>query len=102
MEAIRKACKKVGSFKLTGCTLYSSTECCPTCAAAAYWAGIEKIFFAATVGDALEYGDSDDAMIYSELKRPSTQRSIPVEQMLREEAVEVWEQYKTMAGRIQY
>src|SRR5712675_687889 len=29
IEAIRKACKKVGSFKLTGCTLYSSAECCP-------------------------------------------------------------------------
>jgi hypothetical protein len=43
-----------------------------------------------------------DAMIYSELKEPSTQRSIPAEQMLREEAVEVWEQYKTMAGRFQY
>ena len=53
MEAIRKACKKVGSFKLDDCTLYSSAERCPMCAAAAYWAGIKKIYFAATVGDAL-------------------------------------------------
>ena len=102
MEAIRKACKKVGSFKLNGCTLYSSAECCPMCAAAAYWAGIEKIFFAATVGDALEYGNFDDSMIYAELKKTSTQRSIPAEQILRDEAVEVWKKYKTMAGRIQY
>jgi hypothetical protein len=54
------------------------------------------------VGDALEYGNFDDAMIYSELKKPSTQRSIPAEQMLRDEAVEVWKKYKTMAGRMQY
>jgi tRNA(Arg) A34 adenosine deaminase TadA len=102
MEAIRKACKKVGSFKLKGCTLYSSAECCPMCAAAAYWAGIEKIFYAATVGDALEYGNFDDSMIYAELKRPTTQRSIPAEQIMREEAVEVWKRYKNMPGRVQY
>src|SRR5215472_6766406 len=65
MEAIRKACKKVGHFKLTGCILYSSAECCPMCAAAAYWAGIEKIYYGATVADALEYGNFDDSMIYA-------------------------------------
>jgi guanine deaminase len=102
IEAIRKACKKVGSFKLKGCTLYSSAECCPMCAAAAYWAGIEKIYYAATCGDALQYGNFDDSMIYAELKKPSTERSIPAEQILREEAVEVWKKYKNMPGRIQY
>jgi len=102
MEAIRKACKRVGNFKLDGCTLYTSAECCPMCAAAAYWAGIEKIYFAATVQDALEYGNFDDSMIYAELKKPTTERSIPAEQILRDEAVEVWKRYKTMPGRVQY
>jgi guanine deaminase len=102
MEAIRKACKKVGSFKLTGCTLYSSAECCPMCAAAAYWAGIKTIYYAATCGDALEYGNFDDSMIYSELKKPTTERSIPAQQIMREEAVEVWKKYKNMPGRTQY
>jgi guanine deaminase len=45
MEAIRKACKKLGSFKLKGCKLYTSAEPCPMCAAASYWAGIEQIFY---------------------------------------------------------
>jgi guanine deaminase len=102
IEAIRKACKRVGSFKLDGCTLYTSAECCPMCAAAAYWAGIERIFFAATVGDALEYGNFDDSMIYAELKKPTTERSIPAQQILRDEALAVWKQYKNMPGRVQY
>ena len=102
MEAIRKACKKLGGFKLTGCTLYSSTECCPMCVAAAYWAGIEKIFYAATCADAFEYGNFDDQMIYSELRKPSIERSIHAEQILREEALEVWKQYQSMPGRVQY
>jgi guanine deaminase len=102
IEAIRKACKKVGNFKLAGCKLYSSAECCPMCAAAAYWAGIERIFYAATCGDALEYGNFDDSMIFAQLRKPSTERSIPTEQIMREEAVEVWKKYKNMAGRVQY
>ena len=102
IEAIRKACKKVGSFKLKGCTLYTSSECCPMCAAAAYWAGIEKIFYAATCADALEYGDFDDTLIYAELKKPSAERSIPAEQMLRDESVEVWKKYKNLPGRVRY
>lgn len=102
MDAIRKACVKARSFKLTGCTLYTAGECCPMCAAALYWAGIERVFYAATVGDALEYGNFDDSMIYAELKKPSAQRSIPNEQVLREECVTVWKQYKEMPGRVQY
>jgi len=102
IEAIRAACKKVGSFKLSGCTLYTAGECCPMCAAAGYWAGIERIFYAATCGDALEYGNFDDSMIFAELKKPATTRSIPAEQLMRQECVEVWKQYKVMPGRIQY
>jgi guanine deaminase len=102
MEAIRLACKKIGSFKLTGCTLYTAGECCPMCAAAGYWAGIDRIFYAATVGDALEYGNFDDSMIFAELKKPTTERSIPAQPLMREECVEVWKKYKNMPGRIQY
>jgi len=72
------------------------------CAAAAYWAGIPKIYYAATSGDALEYGNFDDSMIFSELRKPSSERSIPAEQIMRAEAVEVWTKYKNMAGRVQY
>jgi tRNA(Arg) A34 adenosine deaminase TadA len=102
IEAIRNACKKVGNFKLDDCTLYTSAECCPMCAAAAYWAGIKKIYFASTVEDALEYGNFDDSMIYSELKKPTIWRSIPAEQLPRDEAVAVWRDYQKLPGKVQY
>jgi tRNA(Arg) A34 adenosine deaminase TadA len=72
------------------------------CAAAAYWAGIKKIYFASTVEDALEYGNFDDSMIYSELKKPTIWRSIPAEQLLRDEAVAVWRDYQKLPGKVQY
>lgn len=102
IEAIRNACRKVGSFKLTGATLYTSAEPCPMCMAASYWAGISRVFYAATNEDALEYGDFDDSMIYGELRKPIAQRSITCTQIMQEEAVEVWKKYKNKADRVPY
>ncbi len=102
IEAIRKACKAQGSFKLRDATLYTSAEPCPMCMAAAYWAGIKTIYYASTNADALEYGDFDDSMIYGELKKPIGERSIPVRQMMRAEAVEVWKKYKAKEDRVPY
>ena len=102
IEAIRNACKAQGSFKLRDATLYSSAEPCPMCMAAAYWAGIKAIYYASTNGDALEYGDFDDSMIYQELKKPVAERSIPARQIMRLEAVEVWKRYKDKADRVPY
>jgi guanine deaminase len=102
MEAIRRACHKLGSFKLPGCTMYTSAEPCPMCAAASYWAGIERIVYGATVDDALEYGGFDDTMIFAQLRNPTQSRTIPAQQMLRAEAVEVWRKYKDKADKIPY
>ncbi len=102
MEAIRLACITLKSFKLPGCTLYTSAEPCPMCMAACYWAGIEHIFYAATVDDALEYGNFDDHPIYKQLALPKGKRSIKMTQMLREEAVEVWKKYQARPDKIDY
>ena len=102
IDAIRKACKAAGSFKLPGATLYTSAEPCPMCMAAVYWAGIERVYYAATVEDALEYGNFDDSMIFSELRKPTNARSIKCEQIMREEAVVVWKQYAAKADKVPY
>lgn len=102
MEAIRKACKALNSFKLTGCVLYTSAEPCPMCAAASYWAGIDRIYYAATVQDALKYGNFDDSMIFEELAKPTTARSIKATQMLQEEAVEIWKLYAAKTDKVPY
>lgn len=102
MDAIRKACKAQGSFKLRDATLYTSAEPCPMCMAASYWAGIERIFYASTNADALAYGNFDDTMIFQEIRKPLDQRSIPIRQILRDEAIEVWKRYRMKADRVQY
>jgi guanine deaminase len=102
MEAIREACRRLGTFKLTNCTMYTSAEPCPMCAAASYWAGIERIYYGATVDDALEYGGFDDAMIFEQLRHPTQSRTIPATQIQRAEAVEIWKKYQMKPDRTPY
>ncbi|MBI2677184.1 MAG: nucleoside deaminase [Candidatus Koribacter versatilis] len=102
MEAIRLACITLQSFKLNGCTLYTAGEPCPMCLATSYWAGIGSIYYAATVADALKYGNFDDSFIYKELALPVEKRSIKMTEMLREEAVEVWKKYQQKPDKVPY
>lgn len=102
MEAIRAACKGLGTLKLDGCVLYTSSEPCPMCLATAYWAGLDGIVYAADVADAKRYGGFDDAFIYEQLARPVAERSIPEIQMLRDEAVAVWKEYAAQPDNVPY
>ena len=102
MEAIRLASVTLQNFKLPGCILYTSAEPCPMCLGACYWAGIEQVFYAATVEDALEYGNFDDRPIYEQLALPKEQRSIRMTQMLQKEAVDVWKQYQAKPDKTPY
>jgi guanine deaminase len=102
MEAIRNACKKLGSPHLEGCILYTSAECCPMCLAAAYWAHLKKIYYGATIHDTLKYGDFADVNILEEIRKDPKQRSIPYIELMRPEAVEVWKEFASMPDRARY
>ena len=61
--AIRAACKKLNTFNLSGCDLYTSCEPCPMCLSAIYWSHIDNIFYANTRDDEKNI-DFDDSLIY--------------------------------------
>jgi hypothetical protein len=64
--------------------------------------GAERVYYAVTIHDALEYGGFDDTKIYGELCKPVGDRSIPSAQMLQAEAVEVWKKYKAKPDKVPY
>ena len=97
VNAIRNACRRTGSFKLTGCTVYSSCEPCPMCLSALYWAGVKRLFYGNTKADAKAV-DFDDSFIYDQLAIPQAERAIPATQLMRTEALRAfldWEQSDT-------
>lgn len=76
VTAIRAACKKLKSFELKGCIIYSSCEPCPMCLGAIYWARPKALYFTA---DRLRAAASnfDDAVIYREVPLPPGKRTLP-------------------------
>lgn len=99
--AIRDACKNLGVFHLHGCEIYTSCEPCPMCLGAIYWARIEKIYFAGTREDAKKAG-FDDSNFYEEVCKTIDQRSIPMVNLLREDAIEVFRKWTEKEDKIPY
>ena len=99
--AIRDAAKNLGTFDLTGCEIYSSCEPCPMCLGAIYWARFNKLYYAATKDDAAK-ADFDDSFIYKEFALPKEERSILAVQMMRENAIKVFEEWNKAENKIPY
>lgn len=99
--ALRAACKKLKRFHLDDCELYTSCEPCPMCLGALYWARISTIYFANTRKDAARIA-FDDALIYREIRLPVARRLIPMKQMMRREALEVFRAWQEKSDRIEY
>ncbi len=101
VDAIRKACQALGTHQLVGCDLYTSCEPCPMCLGAIYWARPARVFYASTKADAAAVG-FDDQFIYDEIERPLPQRSLPMQQLLRNEALVSFEAWAAKEGRTTY
>lgn len=101
VSAIRMACKKLKTFDLTGCVIYTSCEPCPMCLSAIYWSRINTIYYANTKVDAANIG-FDDQFIYEELEKPMAARSLPIQQMLRDEALQAFKLWEQSSMRVTY
>ena len=99
--AIRRACKKLQSFQLIGCEVFATCEPCPMCMAALYWARPSRIYFAGTREDASRAG-FDDAYIYQQIVLPFPERSIPLEQLMRKQALAAFELWAKQNDKIVY
>ena len=101
MTAIRDACKNLWVFSLHDCELYTSCEPCPMCYGAISRARIKKIYYANTEQDVADIR-FDDSAFYEDIKKEFTHRSIPVEQMLHDEALVVFKEWTEKKDKTLY
>ncbi|HHT61997.1 MAG: nucleoside deaminase [Paludibacteraceae bacterium] len=101
ISAIRKACKKLNTFDLSGCEIYSSCEPCPMCLSAIYWAHLDRLYYGNTKKDAANIG-FDDSFIYDELDLKPADRKIPSMQKLRDEAIKAFQIWDEKTDKIEY
>ncbi|PIQ62553.1 MAG: tRNA-specific adenosine deaminase [Bacteroidetes bacterium CG12_big_fil_rev_8_21_14_0_65_60_17] len=78
--AIREACRRLGSFQLSGCIVYASCEPCPMCLGAMYWARPQAVFYASTRKEAARAG-FDDQHIYDEMPLADGERTLRIRRM---------------------
>ena len=105
IEAIRDACKNIGSYDLSGCELFTSCYPCPMCLSAIIWANIKEVYYGNTKEDAENIGFRD-AFIYEFLdklaKGNSDKNTLDLECMDRDETIEVFNKYKEKQDKTIY
>jgi guanine deaminase len=69
VNAIREACKRIGSIDLSGCILYSSCEPCPMCFSAIHWAKLDAVYFSARIKHAQDAGFNELSIPNEEMKK---------------------------------
>ena len=101
VNTIRQACRKLGTFDLSDCVIYSSCFPCPMCLGAIYWARIKRIYYGNTKKDAADIDFADD-FIYKELELHKENRSVPLISLLRDEAIKTFMAWKQKEDRVEY
>ncbi|BDZ43603.1 tRNA-specific adenosine deaminase [Paraoerskovia sediminicola] len=101
VQAIRAACTALGTFDLSGATLWSSCEPCPMCLSSALWARVEAVHFAADRHDAAAAG-FDDAVFYDFFDTAPADRAMPVRQAAAGAPVAPFDAWRSHAARVDY
>jgi tRNA(Arg) A34 adenosine deaminase TadA len=101
INCIRDACKKLESFELKGCVIYSSCEPCPMCLSAIYWARLDRLIYASTRQDAALAGFDDD-FIYKEIPLANEARSLKCEHLCLNESELPFDDWKSKEDKTEY
>jgi len=99
--AIREACRSIGDHRLSGCVVYTSSEPCPMCMAALYWARVDRVLYANVRSEAAAIG-FDDAWLYLELAAEMSDRKLVMSRLSSVEARAVFDQWFARDDRISY
>jgi tRNA(Arg) A34 adenosine deaminase TadA len=99
--AIREACRKLGTYQLDDCDIYTSCEPCPMCLGAIYWARPRRVIYANTKEEAAEI-EFDDDFIYNEINAKMSDRKIPFIHVPDPRAKAIFTEWKNWEGKQKY
>ncbi len=97
IEAIRKASKKLKTFDLSGCELYTTGEPCPMCLGAILWARIDKVYYGSNIKDAEIIG-FDDKRFYEQFNH----KEMILNELDRDECLKLYEDYVNIKDKNLY
>ena len=96
--AIRNACKKLNTFDLSGCEIYTTGCPCPMCFCAILWANIDKVYYGCNTTDTEIIGfrdkDFEESIPYRKLEI--------CQEVDRDECLKLYEEYNNLLGKTNY
>ncbi len=95
---IRQACQVLQSIDLSGCTIYSTTEPCPMCFSAIHWSRITRIVFGASIQDAKAFGFQELEISNEQMKRLGGTATEIIDGVMRDEALVLFDQWRSRGG----
>ena len=96
--AIHKACKKLGTFDLSGCELYTTGEPCPMCLGAILWANIDRVYFGCNIIDTEKIGFRDNKF-YSMTQE---QKDEFIKELDRKQCLKLYDLYMSLDDKEEY
>lgn len=102
VNAIRKACKELGTINLTGCVIYSTCEPCPMCFAACSWARISRIVFGTRIEDAAGFGFSEMRISNEQMRDLSHADIEIIGDFMRDECLGIFEEWSKLRDKRTY
>jgi guanine deaminase len=102
INAIRKACRKLGTHDLSGCVIYSTTEPCPMCFSAVHWARIGTIVYGTTISEAKRIGFHELDISIKEMKGLGRSKVRIITDVMRRECLELLSAWNAVPGRRTY
>lgn len=99
MEAIRDACRKLDTFDLSGCELYTTAEPCPMCLGAVLWANIGTVYYGCRRTDTDSIGFRDN-VFYEYLH--GNKNLLQMKELGRQECLELFASYTGDGGNRRY
>lgn len=99
VNAIREACRKLGTYDLSGCVLYATGYPCPMCLAAIMWANIKLVYYGADLVDAEKIGFRDD-FIYHFIKNGNIGEELKIVPCQHDDCVKLFDEYAKLGKNI--
>lgn len=99
INAIRKACKKLGTIDLSKCVIYSTTEPCPMCLSAIHWSRIKRVVYGTGISDARKFGFNEISISNEHMNKQGHLGLRITKGFMREECYSLFVQWKKMKGK---
>jgi len=102
INAIRIASRRLKTFDLSGCVIYSTNEPCPMCFAAIHWARIDKIVYGTTIKDARRAGFNELKITDRRLKSLGKSKVSVIPGYMRKECLELLKRFNGLPNKKLY